>query len=43
MMDQYLVRFAQVHEDFRLPELEALAELAGVPLEILAYSLDVSH
>lgn len=29
--DQYLVRFAQNHEKFRLPELEALSVLEGVP------------
>ncbi|KAL4892164.1 SIR2-domain-containing protein [Aspergillus ambiguus] len=33
----YLIRFAQAHETFRRPELEALADLTGVDLEILSY------
>lgn len=35
---EYLVRFVQVHESFRKPELEALAVLANVNLEFLSYS-----
>ncbi|KAJ6129702.1 tRNA (guanine(10)-N2)-methyltransferase [Penicillium capsulatum] len=35
---EYLVRLAQVHETFRKPELEAVATLTGVDLEILFYS-----
>lgn len=35
---EYVVRFAQHHESFRRPEIEALAELAGVELEILFYN-----
>ncbi|EEP80527.1 conserved hypothetical protein [Uncinocarpus reesii 1704] len=34
---EYLVRFAQVHESFRRPELEALAIVAGVDLEVIEY------
>ena len=34
----YLVRFVQVHESFRRPELEALAALANVHVELLTYS-----
>lgn len=34
----YLVRFAQLHETFRQPELQACATLAGVDLEIITYS-----
>ncbi|KAJ5597743.1 hypothetical protein N7537_007827 [Penicillium hordei] len=34
----YLVRFAQLHETFRRPELEACATLAGVSIEIIAYN-----
>lgn len=34
----YLVRFAQVHETFRQPELQACATLAGVDIEIIAYN-----
>jgi tRNA G10 N-methylase Trm11 len=41
-MKEYLVRFAQVHETFRKPELFALAELAGVELEIVDYQEEVS-
>lgn len=33
----YLVRFAQIHETFRQPELQACATLAGADLEILSY------
>ena len=35
---KYIVRFAQVHESFRLPELRALADLHGMNLDILHYS-----
>jgi tRNA G10 N-methylase Trm11 len=41
-MPEYLVRLVQVHESFRKAELLALAELAGVELDILKYSEDVS-
>jgi hypothetical protein len=34
----YLVRFAQTHETFRRPELQACATLAGVDIEILSYN-----
>jgi tRNA (guanine10-N2)-methyltransferase len=34
----YLIRFVQAHEAFRRPELEALASLAGVEIEIVFYS-----
>ena len=37
----YLIRFAQVHETFRQPETESLAELAGLSFEWLSYSEDV--
>ncbi|RKP39330.1 S-adenosyl-L-methionine-dependent methyltransferase [Dimargaris cristalligena] len=41
-MPRYLVHFAQFHEDFRLAELEALAQLENIPLkyEPDAYSND---
>lgn len=42
-MPQYLVRFAQVHENFRKAELLALAEVAGVAIEIVEYSDEVSE
>ncbi|KAK5201902.1 hypothetical protein LTR16_001067 [Cryomyces antarcticus] len=34
----YLVRLAQIHESFRKPELEALAALANINIEFLAYA-----
>ena len=39
----YMIRFLQVHESFRLAEIEALAALEGINLEILSYSLSVRH
>lgn len=33
----YLVRLSQFHEDFRLAELHALAELNQIPINILSY------
>jgi tRNA G10 N-methylase Trm11 len=38
---EYLIRLAQMHETFRRPELEALAVLHNVDLEILEYSDEV--
>ena len=38
---EYLVRLIQVHETFRVPELESLAQLEGVDLKIVEYSDDV--
>ncbi|MCJ1269221.1 hypothetical protein MMC22_009110 [Lobaria immixta] len=35
---EYLIRFVQVHESFRKPEVEALAALANVDVEFLDYS-----
>ena len=37
----YLVRFAQTHEGFRLAELQSLAVLTGVDLKVLEYSSEV--
>ncbi|KAE8375121.1 hypothetical protein BDV26DRAFT_283698 [Aspergillus bertholletiae] len=34
---EYVIRFAQVHETFRRPEIESLAALAGIDLEIVYY------
>lgn len=34
----YLIRFVQMHETFRRPEIQALAILAGVNVEFLVYS-----
>ncbi|KAL8933984.1 MAG: hypothetical protein Q9216_006124 [Gyalolechia sp. 2 TL-2023] len=40
---EYLVRFAQVHESFRKPELQALADLARIDVEFLEYSQYSPH
>ncbi len=37
----YLIRFVQIHETFRKPEVEALAVLADVNVEFLFYSENV--
>ena len=36
-----LVHFAQAHETFRKPEVEAVAELAGFTIRLAEYSLNV--
>lgn len=38
----YLIRFTQLHETFRLPEIQALAIVEGVDMSVVSYSLDVS-
>jgi tRNA G10 N-methylase Trm11 len=38
---EYLIRLIQIHETFRKPELEALAEIANIKMEIVFYSADV--
>ena len=38
MPTDYLIRFVQVHETFRRPEIEALAVLADINIEFLSYS-----
>ena len=40
-MMEYMIRFTQVHETFRLAEIKALAVLEGISLEVLAYSPSV--
>lgn len=35
---EYLVRLAQCHETFRRPELQAVATLLGIEMEIIAYN-----
>ena len=37
----FLIRFVQVHETFRKPEIEALAVLANVNVEFLFYNESV--
>lgn len=39
----YLVRLAQVHEDFRKAELQALADLSGTEMDFRDYSQYVRH
>ena len=34
----YLIRFVQMHETFRKPEIQALATLANINIEFLIYS-----
>ena len=34
----FLIRFVQIHETFRKPEIEALAVLANVPVTSFCYS-----
>ena len=38
---EYMIRFTQVHETFRLAEIQSLAILEGVKLEVLSYSSKV--
>jgi tRNA G10 N-methylase Trm11 len=38
---EYMIRFTQTHETFRLAEIEALAVLEGIKLEVLSYSPSV--
>ena len=40
---EYMIRFTQVHETFRLAEIEALAVLEGIDLTIVSYKPDVSR
>ncbi|OLN87916.1 tRNA (guanine(10)-N2)-methyltransferase [Colletotrichum chlorophyti] len=37
---EFLVRFSQAHESFRLPELQALADLEGIDMKVVEYSPD---
>ncbi|RDL42284.1 tRNA guanosine-2'-O-methyltransferase [Venustampulla echinocandica] len=41
MMMEYMIRFTHVHETFRLPEIQALAVLEGIDLEVSSYNSDV--
>jgi tRNA (guanine10-N2)-methyltransferase len=38
---EFLIRFAQTHLSFRVPEIEALAIVEDIDLTILQYSDDV--
>lgn len=39
----YMIRFIQVHETFRLAEIKALAVLEGINLEIVSYNPNVGY
>jgi tRNA (guanine10-N2)-methyltransferase len=39
----FLIRFTQSHETFRLPEIQALAELHNVPLEVINYKPEAPY
>jgi len=41
-MTEYLVRLVQMHESFRKAELQALADVAGVPIYFIKYEKNVS-
>lgn len=34
---EYMIRLAQCHETFRVPELQSVATVVGVDLEIVSY------
>ncbi|KAL2189928.1 tRNA guanosine-2'-O-methyltransferase [Thermothelomyces heterothallicus CBS 203.75] len=36
----YLIRFSQSHETFRLPEMQALALIEGIDMKVISYSLE---
>jgi tRNA G10 N-methylase Trm11 len=38
---EYLIRFSQSHESFRLPEIQALAEFGKFDIKVLHYELEV--
>lgn len=40
---EFLIRFAQAHETFRQPEIEALASLAGYKVDFLYYDKFVCY
>lgn len=39
---EYLIRFSQSHETFRLPEIQALAELGKIDMKVIYYHPEVS-
>ncbi len=39
---EFLIRFVQIHETFRKPEIEALAAVQDVDVEFLTYAESVS-
>ena len=38
---EYLIRFSQSHETFRMPETQAIAESGGFEMKVLYYDLEV--
>lgn len=41
-MMEFLIRFSQSHETFRMPEIQALALVAGVEMRVIFYDVEVS-
>lgn len=39
---EYIIRFSQSHETFRLPEIQALAELGKIDMKVIYYHPEVS-
>jgi tRNA (guanine10-N2)-methyltransferase len=39
----YLIKFAQCHEDFRLAEIQAIAAVECIDLSVLEYSNEVKQ
>ena len=39
---EFLIRFSQSHETFRMPEIQALALVAGADMKVIFYDVDVS-
>lgn len=39
---EFLIRFSQSHETFRMPEIQALAVVAGVDMKVVYYDVEVS-
>jgi len=38
---EYLIRFSHAHETFRLAETRSIAEVRGIPMEVVSYDPDV--
>lgn len=39
----YLIRFVQMHETFRKPEIDALAQINNISIEWLSYTEEVGR
>ena len=40
---EYLIRFVQTHETFRIAEIESLAVLEEIDLKVISYTTAVGH